>query len=107
MKKTLIWLSLIYLVSCKISCIGSINSPENNEDCYNRGLENENEDVCCYLKIKTSLVSLPTCVELPNSMNKEFAKKMLLSHYSGLNYTIEYFSWPTKEKEDDTSKKCL
>ena len=53
MKKTLILLSLIYFVSCKISCGEIDNPPENKEDCYNRALENENEDVCCYIKVKT------------------------------------------------------
>ena len=102
MKKTLILLSLIYFVSCEISCMGTDNIPENHEDCYNRGLENEKEDVCFYLKIKTPEV-LSTCVELPNALNKELAKKMLISQYSQLNYSLEDFSCPTKKKEDDTS----
>ena len=103
MKKTLILLSLIYFVSCEISCMGTDNLPENYEDCYNRGLENENEDVCCYLKVKTPAILLSTCVELPNSLNKDFAKKVLISQYKEQNFTLEDFSCPTKKKEDDTS----
>ena len=49
------------------------------------------------LKIKTSPVSLSTCVEVPNSINKEFIKKVLVTQYSGLYYTVEDFSCTTKE----------
>ena len=101
MKKTLILLSLIYFISCKISCEQRDNIPENKEDCYNRAVVNENGVVCCYIKVKTP-VSVSACVEIQDSLNKEFMKKVLVSQYSGLNYTLEDFSCPTKEKKDDT-----
>ncbi len=99
MKKTLILLSLIYFVSCKISCGEIDNPPENKEDCYNRALENENEDVCCYLKVKTP-ASVSVCTELKDSLNKEFIKKVIVSQFKEHNYTLEDFSCPTKEKDD-------
>ena len=103
MKKTLILLSLIYLVSCEMLCMG-VENPKNNKDCFNRRLENEKENVCCFLKTKMDTISESTCAEMPNGINQEFLKKML-DQYSEVNYTIEELSCPTKEKEDDISSK--
>ena len=51
MNKILILLSLIYLTSCKLAC-SSKETPEKREDCYNRAVDDENNGICCYLKLK-------------------------------------------------------
>ena len=103
MNKILILLSLIYLISCKLAC-RSTETPKNKEDCYNRGLDNKDNDICCYIRESlSSLVNISSCLELDKRMNIEFAKEMRI--YSHPNITIEEFSCPTKEKSDDSSCK--
>ena len=105
MNKILILLSLIYLISCKLSCISSEKEPENSEDCYNRALDNEDNDVCCYVKINIPLKgNMSLCREFEIGINKEFIKQTLAATYSQFNSTLEDFSCPTKEKSDDSSK---
>ena len=50
MKKILIILSLIYFVSCKLSCFTG-GEPKNNKDCQIEVFENEDEEFCYYQKI--------------------------------------------------------
>ena len=102
MKKILILLSLIYLVSCKLSCdAGTL--PNNYEDCYNRGLENE-DNFCCYLKVSIpSFGNVSVCYEFQKSIDIEFTRKLLISQYSEYNQTLEEFSCPSNKKDNDSS----
>ena len=96
MNKILILLSLIYLISCKLAW-RSTETPKNKEDCYNRGLDNKDNDICCYIReSSSSLVNISSCLELDKRMNIEFAKEMRI--YSHPNIAIEEFSCPTKKK---------
>ena len=82
------------MVSCKLSCNG-ITPPNNYEDCYNRGLENE-DNYCCYLKVSLpSYGNVSVCYEFLKSINIEFVRKFLISQYSEYNQTLEEFSCPS------------
>ena len=105
MNKILILLSLIYLISCKLAC-SSTETPKNKEDCYNRGLDNKDNDICCYIRESlSSIVNISSCLELDKKMNLEFAKEMRI--YSHPNITIEEFSCPTKKKVMILLKKMI
>ena len=104
MSKILILLSLIYLTSCKLAC-SSKETPEKREDCYNRAVDDENNGICCYLKLKSPFTNETIkCEELNTKINIEFDKQAIISLYSLMNITVEDFSCLTKEKIDDSSE---
>ena len=112
MNKILILLSLIYLISCKLACSSEEKDPENEQECYERAVDDEDNGVCCFIKVKglELLDTVNKCAEFDNKINKDFIKQSLISQYSNNNYTLENFSCPIYEKnnndssqEDDTS----
>ena len=102
MKKILILLSLIYLVSCKLFC-NTEENPKNYEDCFNRVLEDE-ENNCCYLKVfAPSLGNVSVCYEFRKSLDIEYLRKELTRQYYEDNSTLEELACPSNRKDNDSS----
>ena len=105
MNKIIILLSLIYFISCYIVCRNGLYLPEKKEDCFNRTLEDHNDDICCFLRIyDSSIGNMTLCGEYEKRINIGFTRLQLASKYARLNYTLEEFSFPNTQKYDDSSK---
>ena len=107
MQKIFILLSLIYLISCKLDC-GSSEYAESNYDCFNRTVENEDENHCCYLKISDSSGFLGMCIEYSKNVSLDDLRKLLTNVYANNEFAkFEDIQCPsnedsTKENEDQT-----
>ena len=81
MKKIFILLSLIYFISCKIDC-NSGEYAESSDDCFNRSVQKEDENHCCYFKISKSSEILGMCLEYSKNVSLDDLKKLLTEAYA-------------------------
>ena len=71
MKRFLIFLAILYYVSCVFPCFSS-TSPQYKEECYEKGVEDTHNNTCCFMVSPTDS-KITACAELPKKEDERAA----------------------------------
>ena len=98
MKRFIILVSLLYFISCKVLCGNNDQSAEDKTDCFGRGLQDEENNHCCFMEIlHTSNYTNFACFESPKLWADEQIRQYLNGVLPTMDYSLIDYTCPQKE----------